>query len=164
MKKLIIVFFLVVTVNSNFGKVNTLISKGKNEFLFIKDYKQTGSVTVTWGIGRLSRNCFGLGICRMKKIKATYVITVTIPVDKADGDFFSQVSMTSDGKMKIEVDKENLKILEDKFGSKKIVLEEDFKVNDQDLLNALNISAYTLKTGEYYFIFSDQSQKYVLYL
>lgn len=120
-------------------------------------------IGTTWAIGRKSKNCDGLGICKLTHV------TIHIGDDGSDdsgkGIFHSDVLINpKTGLLDLKIDDFNMNKIKSVFGDTILTLEEDFIVDDQELLNSLGVKNYTLKKGTYKFTFNKETSLYEMSL
>ena len=163
MKKL--VFGLIATVVFGFAGNAFCVEKKENRKSneLIKQPISTldGSISTTWTIGRKSKNCHRFGICKLEKV------TITIAegdVPNSDGDFYGKVSNNGKKQIELVVDSNNIERIKKAFGGESLILEEDFTIDDVDLLKQLGLDKYTLKSGTYNFEYDKVTSKYRLVL
>jgi len=106
-----------------------------------------GSVTTVWSIGRKSKNCFKIGICKIKKV----VIEIeSIEATVYDNRMFAaDVRAIDSNNLILQVDGENIKDIIKEFGGEYLILDEDYVIDDKECGN-LNLSnGFTIKAGKH---------------
>jgi len=149
LKSLILAMFLTLGMASSFANVT---SNPIGE----------GSVEVTFKIGRKSKGCTGIGICKIEKVK---VIIKDIKFRQQSDDTLVKAKLTSvNGKMVLSVDKENLEIVKKHFKDVQLIMEEAFDIDDIDILKDLSIDKFSIKEGIYKFEYNSKNSSYDLHL
>lgn len=95
-------------------------------------------VKITIDFGRKSRGCVGFGFCSI-------VIEGDIPLDQISfkGD------VNSNGNLQLEVTKLGMESIFKTFGSKTIILEEDYTISNEVCKQIGLKEGYTIKAGKY---------------
>src|SRR5690554_434215 len=138
------------TMKNVFFTLMTVLFLSVSNNVNAQKIKEAG-VEATFEIGRNSRDCGGFGICTKKPVK----VKVTIKVENQRA-FNSNLGMTEDGKLLMVVDEDNIRVIEAQMKSKKLIIEEDFILEEREL----GIDRYIIKVGEYKFEFDEDSKKY----
>lgn len=122
--------------------------------------KEGGFKTV-WTIGRKSRNCRGIGICKHEKTSAYIKIgdeTITVPLFRIyeNNDIQAFISPSPDeSRFSLLTNDSNLANIRKSFGKNAIILEEDYEFTEKESSD-LNIqSGFLIKAGEYPFGFDE---------
>ncbi|HCQ12323.1 MAG TPA: hypothetical protein DIU01_03495 [Flavobacterium sp.] len=113
-------------------------------------------VGTSWDIGRKSRNCGAFGLCRCSSITFEY----SQRVKSNKNSFNSTISLTTEKRVLFSVDKENMLIISNYFKGEQLILDEDFVIDDKEVLSKLHLESYTLKKGLYKFKFNIKSSKF----
>lgn len=142
MKKLLFGFVAVVAFGLNVNAKEVVSTEKVSEKEAVVSSKSDSEdllkVKITIDFGRKSRGCVGFGICSI-------VAEGEISLDQISfkGD------VTSNGNLQLEVTKLGMESVIKTFGSKTIILEEDFTVSDE-VCNQIGLKAgYTIKAGKY---------------
>jgi hypothetical protein len=131
------------------GHAVTDLKNGTNE---VEDI----GVGTSWDIGRKSRNCGAFGLCRCSSISFEY----SQRVKPNKNSFYSFIKITQDKKVFFSVDKENMLIISNYFKGEQLILDEDFIIDNQEVLKQLHLDSYTLKKGLYKFKFNIKTSKF----
>jgi|GEM_PF-1829548 len=116
--------------------------------------KKAKSIGGTWSIGRKSKSCRGLGLCRLK---AVHFNNYTIKVDRT---FYSDIKIINTNKFILYVDEENMSEIVNGYGGEYLILEEDF-IFDQEEITALNLAEnFTIGEGVYGFLQDTETSLY----
>ena len=161
MKKFIFGIFATVLLSTFAFAINPIVNEISIEKQSKKEVQQIKEVSTTWTIGRKSRNCHRIGICKLEKVKIT-IAEGDVPDN--GGDYYCKVSNNGSGQLKLVVDSNNMEIIKKGFGGEYLILEEDFTIEDADLLKELGLESYTIKTGTYDFQYDKETSKYSLVL
>ncbi|PJX23293.1 hypothetical protein CAP47_06185 [Psychroflexus sp. S27] len=129
------------------------ISVDDTELLDYQEKVNSGHVKTVWRIGRKSRNCFRIGICKLDKVEVKIErVKITVYEDKSIGTYLIKEDNQT---IRLEVDKDYMQKIRDEFGGDFLKLEEDFVLDDDDC-DKLEISkGFTFKAGTYDFVESN---------
>lgn len=103
-----------------------------SSILATKSWPSKGSVTVAWSIGRKSKSCRGVGICKRTKTEVDLDgLEIDIMELEKTLSYYSKVSNSNesipdDPRLLIEIDPVSAEFLNQQNGGYKIILEEDF--------------------------------------
>lgn len=118
-----------------------------------ESWPKEGNIKVVWSIGRKSKNCFGIGICRREVTEVTIGDLPPINIDEAielvtSLKFVSTVQNIDNKYLLLKIDKNSYEAINEIFKGDALILEEDFIFeNDIPELN-LN-SSFLIKKGVY---------------
>lgn len=123
-------------------------------------------VKTKWTIGRKSKNCRKLGICKLKEVKP-YIkfetknanLNQNSDLEGREISAFVSVSPSRDA-FSFLVDEENLGYVQDYFGGNKLILEEDYLLEPEESTDLGVEQNFILKAGEYEFIFDENYDYY----
>lgn len=107
-------------------------------------------IGTTWDIGRKSRSCGGFGLCKCSSISFEY----SQRVKSNQNSFNSIINTTTEKRILFSVDKQNMLIINNYFKGEQLILDEDFVIDDKEVLKKLHLDSYTLKKGLYKFKFN----------
>ncbi|MGZ9674708.1 hypothetical protein [Flavobacterium sp. GNP001] len=113
-------------------------------------------IGTTWDIGRRSRNCGGFGLCRLSSVTFEYSQRVKIK----ENSFNSFISINTENVLLSRVDQMSERIINKYFGGSQIILEEDFVIEDPEILKKLHLESYTIKKGVYKLKFNSKTKMY----
>lgn len=131
------------TCGGNTGTFKTIGDSNKNE---VEDV----GIGTTWDIGRKSRSCGGFGLCKCSSISFEY----SQRVKSNQNSFNSIISINAENVLLVRVDQMSERIINKYFGGSQIILDEDFVIDDKEVLKKLHLDSYTLKKGLYKFKFN----------
>lgn len=118
----------------------------------------SGSVTTVWTIGRQSRNCFSIGICKLKKVKLKVLsIEATVYGNRM---FAGELKKIDSNNFILQVDKENMRDIIKEFGGEYLILEEDFIIDPIDSEELELSNNFTIESGRYDFIKNETNSLY----
>ncbi len=127
--------------------------------------KEVG-VKTKWTIGRKSKNCFKLGLCKLKEVTPyikfeTKNANVNQGSDLEDREISAFVSVSpSRDAFSFLVDEDNLGYVQYYFGSNKLILEEDYLLEPEESTDLGVEQNFILKAGEYEFIYDENYDYY----
>lgn len=104
----------------------------------VDDGKIKLTISIDWG--RKSRDCRGFGICAV-------VVDIDFEIDPIEILF--KGTSNDEGRLVLELTSKGLENIKKTFGSDTIVIEEDFRLSDQDCKNLELKAGYTIKAGKY---------------
>jgi hypothetical protein len=113
-------------------------------------------IGTTWDIGRKSRNCGGFGLCKCSSITFEY----SARKKTRENSFHSTISLNTDNVLLSRVDQLSERIINKYFGGSQIILEEDFIIDELDILKKLGIETYTIKKGTYKLKYNEKIRMY----
>jgi hypothetical protein len=150
MKKVFLTFGIITSlILSTSCSTDEAIETSKNaEIQTDTSYqKADGSVTTVWTIGRKSKNCNKLGICKLKKVKIKVEsIEATVYDNKM---FAADVKILNANNFTLQIDEENMRDIRKEYGGEYLILEEDYVIEKAESDN-LNLSNdFTIKAGQY---------------
>lgn len=122
----------------------------------------SGNATTVWTIGRKSRDCFSIGICKLKKVKVK-VLTVEATV-YGNRMFAANIKPIDSNNFILQVDEENMLDIVKEFGGKYLILEEDFTIDSEETVNLNLTENFTIKSGQYNFVKNNTNSLYELQL
>ncbi|MFV8366900.1 hypothetical protein [Flavobacterium sp. XS1P27] len=137
------------TCGGNTGTYKTIGNSNKNE---VEDI----GIGTTWDIGRRSRNCGGFGLCRCSSVTFEY----SQRVKTKENSFNSIVSLNAENKLLSRVDQMSERIINKYFGGSQIIVEEDFVIEDPEILKKLHLESYIIKKGVYKLKFNSKTKIY----
>lgn len=145
-----------------FGLIATVLTMNLSLASENLNYPADGSVEVTLKIGRKSRGCLGIGICKVEKVKIK-IENISLRQQSEDKIIKIKISNVGD-KLLFSFDKENSKIIEENFKGYQLTLEEDYTVDDLDVLKDLSKDKIVIKKGVYKLNYNSKNNNYELYL
>lgn len=142
MKKLLFGFVAVVAfgLNVNAKEVVTTEKVSEKEVVVSSksDFEDLLKITIHFDWGRKSKGCTGFGICSV-------TLETDIPLDQIS--FRGEAN--SNRNLQLEVTKLGMESITKTFGSKTIILEEDFTVSSEVCKQIGLKEGYTIKAGKY---------------
>lgn len=156
MKKIIFLLLAVTGSFTLFAKTSNVPTASIGDAYSISNPKP--KVTVSFEIGRKSRDCAGFGVC---KVEVSVEFNRTIQNDRETNAYFTT---DDNGKLVIEVDKATmLQATKDNyFSGSEFVVEEDY-ILSADVANALGVRpGTTIPAGRYNL--SDSGTAYIISL
>lgn len=142
MKKLLFGFVAVVAFGLNVNAKEVVSTEKVSEKEVIVSSKSDSEdllkIKITIDFGRKSKGCVGFGVCSI-------VAEGDIPLDQISfkGD------VNSNGNLQLEVTKLGMESILKTFGSKTIILEEDYTLSNE-VCNQIGLKeGYTIKAGKY---------------
>jgi hypothetical protein len=106
-------------------------------------------ITIQFEIGRVSKGCHGLGICKITKARINWnensTPNIVIPPDVVYGN-----ASVEKGKLNLSLPKNGMtkETAADYFGGEFFIIEEDFEL-PKEICDALSIPSYTIIKGKY---------------
>lgn len=142
---------LVTSCSNSDEVVEDSSTNAKNSTLLQRDGDiDSGSVSTTWTIGRKSRNCFSIGICKLKKVKVKIEsIEATVYGNRM---FAGNVKAIDANHFILQVDEENMLDIVNEFGGQYLVLEEGFTIDREEAANLNLAEGFTINAGKYDFV------------
>lgn len=131
------------TCGGNTGTFKTIGDSNKNE---VEDI----GIGTTWDIGRRKLSCGGFGLCRCSSV--SFELSGKVKSNK--NSFNSIINTTTEKRILFSVDKQNMLIINNYFKGEQLILDEDFVIDDKEVLKKLHLDSYTLKKGLYKFKFN----------
>jgi hypothetical protein len=125
-------------------------------------YSQKGSVEVTFEIGRKSKGCEGFGICKVTKVKIK-IEEISLKSRTNTKTFNGTISSVK-GKLLLSINKDEANIVKEYFNGIQLIIEEEYLVDDREVLKDLGVSNITVGVGTYNFKFNENNQTYELFL
>lgn len=158
MKKLLVFSILALSSLNSFAKTTNPATKHGHKKETAAAVKPDGGISTTWTIGRRSRNCNSIGICKIKKVVISGEgIDVTVYGNRM---FAGTVTPKDENSFLYEATDEILKDIVSEFKGEYIVLEEDFVV-DEDIAKELGLAKdFTIKAGTYNLVKNEKSGMY----
>ena len=145
-----------------FGLIATVLMTSFATASKINNPIADGSVEVTLKIGRKSRGCSGIGICKVEKVK---VVIKNLSLRQQSEEKLVKAKLSSiNGKIVLSVDEENLKIVKENFKDMQLVIEESYEIEDGEILKELSVERISIKEGVYKFTQNVKNSNYELYL
>jgi len=135
-------------------------------------YKIGGGIKFT--LGRTSRSCHGLGICRVNKVRVKIndfdAVWENVQDDPAAREYNSYVetnygirTINSEKSLVIEIYPHMLVDFIEKEGGENFIVEEDYVIEDEfSILMGLE-SGYTVRKGEYPLEYDEETNVYYLF-
>ncbi len=172
MKKFIFLFVLVLSclffLSCTEDTSSDEILLKNSSTILEKGWPNKGSVTVAWSIGRKTKNCGGIGICKRTKTEVDLDgLKIDVIELEKTLEFYSRVSNSyesnsDNSQLFIEVDPISAEFLKKQNGGYKIILEEDFVFENEYKELFLN-KDYIVKKGIYDLVLNKKSGKYETY-
>ncbi|QTY27915.1 hypothetical protein [Flavobacterium sp. CS20] len=127
-----------------------------------------GGVKTTWTLGRKSRNCRGLGICKHKKTSGYIKFeqgTLDIPLAKSfendERTIDGFISPSSDGtQFAFLINETNLQKLEDYTDFRTLIIEEDYYFENEDVIELRINEGFLIEAGTYDFSYDSTYDVY----
>ncbi|CAM3673142.1 hypothetical protein FSS13T_26400 [Flavobacterium saliperosum S13] len=142
MKKLLFGFVAVIAFGLNVSAKEVVSTEKLSEKEAVVSSKSDSEdllkIKITIDFGRKSKDCTGFGVCSI-------VLEGDIPLDQIS--FRGEAN--SNGNLQLEVTKLGLESIIKTFGSKTIILEEDFTVSSEVCKQIGLKEGYTVKAGKY---------------
>ncbi len=155
MKKLLFGFVAVIAFGLNVNAKEVLSTEKvsiKEEVVSSKsDSDDLLKIKVIIDFGRKSKDCTGFGICSI-------TLESDIPLDQIS--FRGEAN--TNGNLQLEVTKLGMESITKTFGSKTIILEEDFTVSSEVCKQMGLKEGYTVKSGKYNVITDRSGVNYVI--
>lgn len=154
MKKLFfgVIAMVMFTTFANANEKSEILNLTENGN-YCKSDKVRVVITIDWG--RKSQNCLsGFGICDVD-------ITVEIDVDLTNIHF--RGGADDKGRFLLEITSQGMNSIKTYFGSTTIVIEEDFRISDEDCRSLGLRTGYTIRAGKYTPIKDSTGQYTVLF-
>ena len=120
------------------GHAVTEVKNGSNQ---VEDV----GIGTTWDIGRKSKSCGGFGLCKCTSITFEYSQRVALKKNA----FNATININAENVLLSRIDQMHERIINKYFGGSQIILEEDFVIEDPEVLKKLHIESYTIKKGIY---------------
>ncbi|WP_295203783.1 hypothetical protein [uncultured Chryseobacterium sp.] len=118
----------------------------------------SGSVTTVWTIGRKSRECGGIGICKLTKVKVKIEsIEATVYGNRM---FAAGVKVVDPNRFILQVDEENMLDIVKEFGGKHLILEEDLTISAESAEELGLSENFIIKKGIYDFLKNESNGFY----
>lgn len=163
MKKRILLFavtLFAISFTSCSNDSDQTENNQNNQMVMKSDWPKVkeGGVKTVWTIGRKSRNCDGIGICRHEKTSG-YIkfeqgtLNFTITKSSADRDVLAYVSPAPNSNgFSLLIDDAGMEKVKKYFGTEALVLEEDYQFTLQDYDSDVEVNIdYLIKAGTYNF-------------
>jgi|SRR5690554_4194992 len=166
MKNLVYYLFALIAMfvvsSCSTDETSSLIETSASEYQYTTyGWPSSGSVAVSWSIGRKSRNCQGIGICKREKtIVKLEDLTIDVEELIKTFSFYSNVIVKDENNLLLEVDPISAECIEALYGKSSIILEEDF-VFEKDGFEELGLNEdFIMPTGEYELTFNNSTGFY----
>lgn len=118
----------------------------------------SGSVTTVWTIGRKSKSCGGIGICKLTKVKVKVEsIEATVYGNRM---FAAGVNVLDPNRFILQVDEENMRDIVKEFGGKYLTLEEDLTISAENSAELGLSENFIIKKGIYDLLLNESNGLY----
>ncbi|WP_291113739.1 hypothetical protein [Flavobacterium sp. UBA6135] len=135
------------------------LSNSEQNTNFEARWPSSGSVSVHWEIGRKSRDCDGIGICRYTKtIIKIDPITVDLSQLRATNTFYGEAIKIDSDSLLVVVDPTSRIYINEFFGDDSIIFEEDTEFNFSDL--SLGFDNFNVKAGTFPILYDEETKQY----